>query len=211
MSIPRIANALEYIDDDLISGAVEYKRTKKKNRLVRWGAVAACLCLVLFGLLPFTNKDGASGFALTAYALDANNRVISSKMVEGESVPISFFESEKGIKGFFFSYPFVENEQNNVPSRLILGDGEFDGCTTEDVIQIALDNSMDMNQNYVVFVISPETKLPYDCSYVCTTSDSDVIYQMDLTIDRSGDGYIARLNKMTEIQRVFEPPELDNN
>ena len=31
MSIPKMAKAMGYIDDDLVSGAVEYKRTKKKN------------------------------------------------------------------------------------------------------------------------------------------------------------------------------------
>lgn len=47
MSIPRIEKAMGYIDDDLVSGAIEYKRTKKKNPWVKWGAMAACLCLVM--------------------------------------------------------------------------------------------------------------------------------------------------------------------
>ena len=49
MSIPKMANAMGYIDDDLVSGAVEYKRTKKKNSWLKWGAMAACLCLVVVG------------------------------------------------------------------------------------------------------------------------------------------------------------------
>ena len=50
MSIPRIAKAMNNIDDDLISGAIEYdnKRLKKSNWL-KWGAMAACLCLVVVG------------------------------------------------------------------------------------------------------------------------------------------------------------------
>ena len=47
MSIPKMANAMGYIDDDLVSGAVEYKRTKKKNSWIKWTAMAACLCLVV--------------------------------------------------------------------------------------------------------------------------------------------------------------------
>ena len=47
MSIPKMAKAMGYIDDDLVSGAVEYKRTKKKNGWLKWGAMAACLCLVV--------------------------------------------------------------------------------------------------------------------------------------------------------------------
>ena len=49
MSIPKMAKAMGYIDDDLVSGAVEYKRTKKKNSWMKWGAMAACLCLVVVG------------------------------------------------------------------------------------------------------------------------------------------------------------------
>jgi len=56
MSIPKIAKAMGYIDDDLVSGAIEYKRTKKKNTWVKWGAMAACLCLVVVGIYFGTNK-----------------------------------------------------------------------------------------------------------------------------------------------------------
>ena len=39
MSIPKMAKAMGYIDDDLVTGAVEYKRTKKKNSWMKWGKV----------------------------------------------------------------------------------------------------------------------------------------------------------------------------
>ena len=41
MSIPKMANAMGYIDDDLVTGAIEYKRTKKKNSWLKWGAMVA--------------------------------------------------------------------------------------------------------------------------------------------------------------------------
>jgi len=37
------------IDDDLITEATEYKREKKQNIIIKWGALAACLCLVAVG------------------------------------------------------------------------------------------------------------------------------------------------------------------
>ena len=55
MSIPKMAKAMGYIDDDLVSGAVEYKRTKKKNSWMKLGAMAACLCLVVVGVLTIPN------------------------------------------------------------------------------------------------------------------------------------------------------------
>lgn len=52
MSISRIAKAMGNIDDDLISDAIEYKQTKKKSTWIKWGAMAACLCLVVGLAIP---------------------------------------------------------------------------------------------------------------------------------------------------------------
>lgn len=58
MSIPKMANAMNYVDDDLVSGAVEYKRTRKKYSWIKWWAVAACLCLVVAtGIIIDTSKN----------------------------------------------------------------------------------------------------------------------------------------------------------
>ena len=56
MSIPRIAKAMDNIDDNLVFGAVAYKRTKKKNAWMKWTAMAACLCLVVTGIYFGTNR-----------------------------------------------------------------------------------------------------------------------------------------------------------
>ena len=56
MKIPKIANAVGYIDDDLIKAAGENKRTTKRKSWVKWGAIAACvsLCIALGAIfLPF--------------------------------------------------------------------------------------------------------------------------------------------------------------
>ena len=45
---------MSYIDDDLVSGAVTYTR-KKKSGWLRWGAMAACLCLVITGVALWGN------------------------------------------------------------------------------------------------------------------------------------------------------------
>jgi hypothetical protein len=50
MTIPKIANAMGHIDDDLISGAVKYKHLKTYS-WIKWAATAACLCLVIIGML----------------------------------------------------------------------------------------------------------------------------------------------------------------
>lgn len=45
MKTPKMVEAISYIDDDLVSEAITYR--KKKNRgWIKWGAMAACFCLV---------------------------------------------------------------------------------------------------------------------------------------------------------------------
>ena len=43
-----------FIDEDLIAGAIEYTRTKKKNGWMKWAAMAACLALVISFAIPIT-------------------------------------------------------------------------------------------------------------------------------------------------------------
>ena len=61
MSIPRITKAMEYIDDDLVSGAATYKKSKKKAGWIQWGAVAACLCLVVGLFAANLNQKTGNG------------------------------------------------------------------------------------------------------------------------------------------------------
>lgn len=48
---PKLAIAIGYIDDDLVTGAVEYMPPKREAKILwfRHAMVAACLCLMIFG------------------------------------------------------------------------------------------------------------------------------------------------------------------
>ena len=52
--------AARHIDDELVSGAVEYRRTKKKNSWIKWGAMAACLCLVVGAGIKFSQNGDST-------------------------------------------------------------------------------------------------------------------------------------------------------
>lgn len=45
MKIPKIANAMGQIDEELVSGAAA-NRTRKTKRLVKWGLFAACFAVI---------------------------------------------------------------------------------------------------------------------------------------------------------------------
>ena len=47
MNTPRIAIAMNHIDDDLVSEAAFEKKVRKKYGWLKWVAAAACLCLVV--------------------------------------------------------------------------------------------------------------------------------------------------------------------
>lgn len=59
MSIPRISIALNHIDDDLVSGAVNCTKEKENFHWRNWGIVAACLAVVLVAgifMIPGSNS-----------------------------------------------------------------------------------------------------------------------------------------------------------
>ena len=50
MKTPRIANALNQVDEDIVSGAARAKKVKKNNWL-KWGSIAACFVVMLAAML----------------------------------------------------------------------------------------------------------------------------------------------------------------
>ncbi len=107
MKVPKIANAMGHIDNDLISDAVEYKSTKRRFFLrTKWTAVAACLVLVIavvMGIFPIFNQRNTSPFVLTAYAIGTENKAVGNVMELGKSVPISTISTSTGKECFVFS------------------------------------------------------------------------------------------------------------
>lgn len=57
MNISRIAHAMEYIDDELITDSISYRRSSKKMFWTTFAAVAACavITLTIAKILPFTS------------------------------------------------------------------------------------------------------------------------------------------------------------
>ena len=94
MSIPRIAKAMNNIDDDLISGAIEYenKRSKKSNWL-KWGAMAACLCLIVVGAFVAPGLIGEQNMEQPLGQGFFNATVIA---IEDETVTVECTESLQG-------------------------------------------------------------------------------------------------------------------
>ncbi len=100
MKKPRIVDAMEHIDEDLITEAVSYR--PKRNRIptaTKWIAVAACVTLiisVLTAIPAFLHEDGImpvfpdenthndypfNGFILTAYAASDEDYTLTENVI----------------------------------------------------------------------------------------------------------------------------------
>ncbi len=100
MKKPRIVDAMEHIDEDLITEAVSYK--PKRNRIpttTKWIAVAACVALIISaftaipallhedGLIPGISDENKhydysfNGFILTAYAASTEDYTLTENIL----------------------------------------------------------------------------------------------------------------------------------
>lgn len=60
MNSNKLREGIGFIDEDLIAGAIEYTRARKKNGWMKWAAMAACLCLVVTLSIPLIFDRGQS-------------------------------------------------------------------------------------------------------------------------------------------------------
>ena len=224
MSTDRFTAAMGYIDDDLISDAVTYMPQKKSSvRWMKWVAVAACICLVIGLSFPGLFKDPSVGglesntiitdakpeeaesefgvlfpLVLTAYAVENDNTVSTALLHEGESVPVSLFETDNDIKGFVFSYDITTPGQTSSVS--IMTEGEFPGI----IYEIA-GIEMDKEKNYIYFIPEQSKTTPYFLMIPYSDIEKDMVYEYHLIIEEDEYGYIATVDHVVTHERKSEP------
>lgn len=224
MSTDRFTAAMGYIDDDLISDAVTYMPQKKSSvRWMKWVAVAACFCLVIGLSFPGLFKDPSVGglesntiitdakpeeaesefgvlfpLVLTAYAVENDNTVSTALLQEGESVPVSLFETNNGIKGFVFSYDITTPGQTSSVS--IMTEGEFPGI----IYEIA-GIEMDKEKNYIYFIPEQSKTTTYFLMIPYSDIEEDMVYEYHLIIEEDEFGYIATVDHVVTHERKSEP------
>ena len=205
MSTDRFTAAMGYIDDDLISDAVTYMPKKKEHKF-KWMkvvAAAACICLVVATIFPLFQQDGSSPFVLTAHALESDNTVSSVEMQEDENIPVSFFEADNGLRGFIFSYK--ADEPKEYYSFSIMTDG------TQGTIdqQIEAINGLELNKDnfYVFYIPSQDQPAPYRLPLTIEDESTNTIAMLNVVIEESEEGYIARIDSISIHEKRTEPPK----
>ena len=201
MTRKTISDAVTNISAEYIEKAADFHVTKKSKK-IRWGkwiAAAACVCLVLMGILqPFTKQPGSSPFVLTAYALDNHNSLSSIVMQEGESVPVSLFETESGLKGFVFSHDCGDTGQSGAIAIMSEGDN---AASIDEIVGLATEQG----KQYYFFIPAEGKAAPYSLSLFITDEHTNTVGQLTIVIEQNEDGYTARIDELTTHERKDVP------
>ena len=82
MKTPKMVDAMSYIDDELVSGAITYTKAKK-HQWVKWASLAACLCVLIFGAVAWKNTDSTQP-PKAGGTLPGDMEVYPTVMVDGK-------------------------------------------------------------------------------------------------------------------------------
>ncbi len=207
MRIPRIVDAMNYIDDDLISEAIEFRRKPIRSIIFRklWLKVCACFLVaaLVFGVSILHNGDKGgivSPFVLTAYAKSNDDVDVESNfIIKGKKVPISTFETENGLTGFVVS---CNKTDDNTPSSItIIGTDNNSQKRITEIRGIIGDPT----QNYYFYVLGENSVEPYSFPIVLTDIDTNLICQYKVTITQTDNVYYAELSEEKIMERVVSP------
>ena len=204
MRTPRIVEAMNYIDDDLVSWAVEYRRVPLSTRLFRKPFLKACACFLVIALVIgvafFWGEDGnvvSSPFILTAYAASPDDGSTTANVLEkGKQVPISRFETESGLSGFVVSY---NKPDDTLPSSIIVFSA--DNSVQEQIEEIS-GITNDLSQNYYFYIPTENEVEPYTLPLFLTDIEANLICQYKVTITQIDGSYYAELVEESIMERV---------
>ena len=189
--------AMGELNDKYVSEAMNYQGQHKKNRWIRYAAAAACLCLILAGVLPLTKRPPASPFVLTAYALAPDHSVEAVILKEGESVPVALFKTTSGLQGFVFS---SQSETPDVPQSVsIMG-----SMVSNEIGEICDITLLDGN-DYFYYVVGENEQAPFTFPWVVHSDDNTAVTMYEITIDASEQGYAARVSDVKTYDQVDAP------
>lgn len=200
MKVPSIANSLNYLDDDLISEAMEYKPKQHIFfRWAKWKTVAACLALATIAVwvISMFFQPTSHPFVLTAYALEGENGISASTMIEGKYIPVSLFETENGLKGFVFSYDAPDPAQ---PASVLIRDMRSPITSGESINEI-VGFEVEQGKIYIYYILAEGASAPYTLPTFITDMENDVVYQFNIVIEESGSGYTAELLEVAQFER----------
>lgn len=202
MKIPRMVDAMNEIDDELVSWADGYRRATKVNRLAREPVWKVCECVFAFvliiGMVCFWSPDSkksVSPFVLTAYAFSQDGGASANVLEQGRQVPISTFETTGGLMGFVISCNKIDDDA--LSSVAIISNGTYqDGI--DEIVGIATDP----NQNYYIYIPGENEVAPYTLPLFLTDEDANIVCQYKIMVIQVDNSYYAELVEEGVMERT---------
>jgi len=196
MKSEKFSTALGEIDVSYVEEVMNYKAVHNRKKQI-WKLAAACVAVVVLaiGIIPLLNSsnEGSQGFVLVAYASE-NNVVVEHELQEGKSVPVSFFETENGMKGFVFAYS--KGNPDEVSSISVLTEGEFPGVIDEIVgLELGAD------KHYTLYIPEQGKDFPYSFMIPYTDEAANKVIFCYLLVEETEDGYSAVIERTEEFER----------
>lgn len=196
MNAEKFSDALGKIDVSYVEEVMEFKKKRKPAQQI-WKLAAACVALIVLtiGILPLFNKDKEvpSDFALIAYA-SQNGTAVENKVQEGVRVPISFFETADGLKGFVFAYNKTSPEEISAVSAV--SEGEF-----SDVLEEIVGLKLGTDKNYVFFIPEQDKGVPYRFMMTYTDMEANLVHFYYLLVEETEAGYSAVIERTESVER----------
>ncbi len=202
MNMPKLIEAMNELDDELILAAAADPQTKAKAPLFRRPLPAACACLLVLVLalaagLAWQGQRGAAPFVLTAYAAQDAGGPLASQLRPGQAVPVSAFTAENGLKGAVFSH--AAQDPKAPASVLILADG----ADAEGTIRAIAGLELERGTVYLFCVLPEDGKAGHSFPYLLRNEAQNTVTALSISIERDGDGYSAKIeNVVTTEQRA---------
>ena len=197
MKSEKFSDALGEINISYVEEVVNYKATSGWKRNL-WKTMAACAAVVLIviSIFPLLKKEENTGFVLVAYSAE-DNIIVENELQEGISVPVSFFETESGLKGFVFAYN--KSNPKDVSSISVMTEGEFPG-----VIETIVGLELDQDKNYTLYIPEQGKEFPYSFMIPYTDEAANKVIFCYLLVEETENGYSAVIEKMEEFERKFK-------
>ena len=197
MKAGKFSDALGEIDISYVEEVVNYNAVSRRKRNF-WKAMAACAAVGLFvvSIFPLMKKEEENaGFVLVVYAAE-NNVIVENELQVGVSVPVSFFETESGLKGFVFAYN--KSNPKDVSSVSVMTEGEFPG-----VIDEIVGMELDKDKNYTLYIPEQGKEFPYSFMIPYTDEAANKVIFCYLLVEEAESGYSAVIERMEEFERKF--------
>lgn len=96
MKEKRVLHLLGQVNEEYIAEAAPSKSSKSNRRGVRWGVIAACLCLALVGIFQL-NQEPAFSLVMTAYAADGTGYELGD-------TPVTILDNMEVSSGSYTTY-----------------------------------------------------------------------------------------------------------